>query len=139
VGRTLKPEYVKLDAKATYRLWRCRCSHCELRVTLRCHPDRLRKPVPCPRCYGRLLELDREIRATRDNLAKLARLKFERKLIQKRRRWRIDWNRQLRRDKGRASLCRCSAWEWHARGNGPHRAGSCVDGKGRRPDVDRAA
>lgn len=137
MGRTLKPEFLKIEARATFRRWRCRCSHCEHRVTLRCHPDRLRRPMPCPRCYGRLLQLAREIRAARGTA--LQRLKFERKMIQQRRRWRIDWNRQLRRDKGRASLCRCTAWEWHARGNGPHRAGSCTGGKGRRPDVDRPA
>jgi hypothetical protein len=130
------PEYVKLRAHARYRRWRCRCSHCESRITLRKHPDAYQNKQPCARCFRRLLQISREVRAAKGSALK--RLKFERQLIQKRRYWRVDWNRQLRRDKGRATLCDCGAWEWSQKG-GPHRAGSCAHGKGRRPDIDRAA
>jgi hypothetical protein len=36
-----------------------------------------------------------------------------------RKRWRVDWNRMLRRDKGR-TMCDCRGTWWF-----PHRAGSC--------------
>jgi hypothetical protein len=44
----------------------------------------------------------------------------------RRRRWRVDWNRQLRRDRTR-STCFCSGQWWF-----PHRAGSCYQHKAAR-------
>lgn len=45
-----KPEYVRLLARQRFRYYKCRCSRCEHRATIRKLPWLLRKPLACDRC-----------------------------------------------------------------------------------------
>jgi len=57
-GMPRRAEYVRLEARQRFKLYRCRCSRCEHRETFRKNPRQMERTPVCARCKSTQWRVD---------------------------------------------------------------------------------